>query len=79
MESLEDLKRKTVRVDKDIAILNSELEKLTSKLKKEFNIDIRNVNINKYLAKVERDSEKITKKINRLYYKAEAALKGIKK
>lgn len=79
MESLEELKRKTISVDKDIAILNNELEKLIGKLKKEFNIDIRNVNINKYLAKVEGDGERITKKINRLYYKAEATLKGIKK
>ena len=79
MTQVEELKRKTISVDKDIAILNSELEKLIGKLKKEFNIDIRNVNINKYLAKIEGDGERITKKINRLYYKTEAALKGIKK
>lgn len=77
MKSLEELKRKTISVDKDIAILNSELKKLVGRLKKEFDINIRD--IDKHLAKIEGDDRRIIKKINHLYSKAEATLKGIKK
>lgn len=78
MSKLEELKKKANEIDKNIAILNSDLKKLMDKLQEDFNI-IGTNQAEKHIVRIEKKKNYVIKKINRLYSQAEATLEGIEK
>ena len=74
MQSLEDLQRKVGNINKVLAILENDSDRLTSKLQ-EFGINIEQANI--HLSALEKKDAHIIKKIDSLHAKAGAILDGI--
>lgn len=73
--TIETLKQKIILIDQDTAILNNDLKKLLERIKKELDIGVDE--LADHLQQLEKEDITLSRKISKLYSKAQAALEDI--